>query len=60
MKPQVVSQNPNASAGLFAGAVVTVVAWGASIAGLEIPPEVSAATVTIVTTVVLYVGRRSV
>lgn len=56
--PTTVTDNPNATAGLVAGSIVTVVAWGASLAGADIPPEVSAAAVTLVTTVVLYIGRK--
>jgi hypothetical protein len=56
--PQVVSDNPNASVLLFTGAVVTVVLWGASAAGIEIPDEIQNAILTIIGTVVLYVGKR--
>jgi putative flippase GtrA len=56
--PQVVSDNPNASITGGVGAAVTLAVWLATTLGIEIPPEVSAALVTVVGFVVLYVGRQ--
>ena len=56
--PQVVSDNPNASITGGVGAAVTLAVWLATVAGVEVPPEVAAALVTVVGFVVLFVGRQ--
>jgi hypothetical protein len=56
--PQVVSDNPNASVAASAGAAVTLVIWLATMFGVDVPPEVAAAAVTVVGAAVLAIGRR--
>jgi hypothetical protein len=56
--PSQVTDNPNASVAATAGAGVTLAVWLATILGVDVPPEVAAAAVTLVGSVVLYVGRK--
>lgn len=39
--------NPKVAAASLAGAVTTVLVWGAGVAGVDVPPEVAAALTTI-------------
>lgn len=50
MKPQ-----PKVAAAGIAGAVAVLVVWGASIAGLDVPPEVSAAFATVLSFAAGYI-----
>jgi hypothetical protein len=56
--PQVVTDNPNASVAATAGAGVTLAVWLATSLGVDVPPEVAAAAVTLVGAAVLALGRR--
>jgi hypothetical protein len=56
--PQIVSDNPNASVAASAGAAVTLAVWLATVLGVDVPPEVAAAAVTLVGAAVLAIGRR--
>jgi hypothetical protein len=53
-----VGENPNAVVGGLAGAVVTILVTLLAAFEVEITPEVSAAAVTLVTFVVIYIGKR--
>jgi hypothetical protein len=53
-----VSQHPNATAAGSSGALATLLVYGAQQLGVDISPELAAAIVAGVTTVVLAIGRR--
>lgn len=55
--PNAISENPNASVAGGVGAGVTLLVWLATALGVEVPPEVAAALVTVVGFVVLWIGR---
>jgi NAD(P)H-hydrate repair Nnr-like enzyme with NAD(P)H-hydrate dehydratase domain len=56
--PQVVTDNPNASVAATAGAGVTLAVWVATMLGVDVPPEVAAAAVTLFGSLVLYLGKK--
>jgi len=56
--PSQISANPNASVSGAVGGAVTLAVWLATVLGVEVPPEVAAALVTVVGSLALYVGRR--
>ena len=49
--------NPNATVTTVAGAVTVLAAWGASLAGLDVPGYVASAFTTVVAAAILFVGR---
>jgi hypothetical protein len=56
--PSQLSDNPNASVAATAGAGVTLAVWVATSLGVDVPPEVAAAAVTLVGAAVLYIGHK--
>jgi hypothetical protein len=53
-----VAQHPNATAAGSSGVFATLLVYGAQQLGVDISPELAAAIVAGVTTVVLAIGRR--
>jgi hypothetical protein len=50
--------NPNAEVAVYTGAAVVVIAWLCGYFGLDVGAEEGAAMTTVLTGIVLYVGRR--
>jgi hypothetical protein len=53
-----VSGNPNASVSAFAGAVTILLIWAMGFARVAVSAEVASAFTTVVTAVILWIGRR--
>jgi hypothetical protein len=53
-----VSTNPNASISAFAGAVTILLVWTVGFAGVAVTAEVASAFTTVVTAMILWIGRR--
>lgn len=49
------SNNTKVSIGATAGAFSVLAVWGASLAGLEIPPEIASAFTVVVTALLAYI-----
>lgn len=50
------SNSTKVSIGATAGSLSVLVVWGASLAGLEIPPEIASAFTVVITAVLAYIA----
>ena len=50
--------NPNAEVAVYTGAVVVVIAWALGYFGIDVGAEIGAAMTTVLTGIVLFIGRR--
>lgn len=52
------TSNPNAEVAVYTGAASAIVAWLLGHFGVDIPAEVGVALTTVLTGLVLFIGRR--
>jgi hypothetical protein len=50
--------NPNAEVAVYTGAVTILIAWALGYFGIDVGAEIGAAMTTVLTGVVLFVGRH--
>lgn len=53
-----IDNNPNASVAVGTGVLGILTVWLVGVAGVDMPPEVSAVVPVALTTTVLFIGRR--
>lgn len=58
LKGKMIAQNPNATAAALAGSIVTIGLVLANAIGYEAPADLGPALVTVITTAVLFLGKK--